>query len=449
MIATFHFNDLKLKNISNTGHLKNIIKSKVLQTTLLFLYLLVTSFTANASKVLIPMDASTQNDHLKAYGMVYFSLQKNFKVNWLLNYRGGSFLVSDHPDLRKECQIRGVSFEIISDQKAEIILQEISSPSQNMESVPLEKAPKIAVYSPQENKPWDDAVTMALSYAEIPYTTIYDREVLADGLLLYDWLHLHHEDFTGQYGKFYRSFKSTPWYIEDKKEAERLAKELGYEKVSEEKLAVARRISEYVKGGGFMFAMCSATDSFDIALAANGVDIAEAMFDGDPSEPAYQSKLDYDLSFAFTDFILERSPLVYEFSNIDMTSKRQMIEKESDYFTLMDYSAKWDVVPTMLTQNHTRLVKGFMGQTTSYDPETIKPGVLIMGESKLNGEARYIHGVKGKGFFTFYGGHDPEDYQHRVGDPKTELQLHPNSAGYRLILNNVLFPAAKKKEQKT
>ena len=394
------------------------------------------------------MDAESQSNHLKAYGIVYYSLENQLGVNWLLNYRGGSFLISDSEKLQKECQIRGVDFEVISDNMAVSILEEISSPAKNMESVSLEKAPKIAVYSPTGNKPWDDAVTMALTYAEIPYKTIYDTEVLNDALLLYDWLHLHHEDFTGQYGKFYRAFRTAPWYIQEKKEAEELAAQLGYSKVSEEKLDVALKIRDYVIGGGFMFAMCSATDSFDIALAAEGVDIAEAMFDGDPSDPGYQAKIDFDKTFAFTNFELERSPMVYEFSTIDMTAKRQ-IQKESDYFTLMDYSAKWDVVPTMLTQNHTRLVKGFMGQTTSYDPDTVKPGVLIMGESKLNGEARYIHGIKGKGFFTFYGGHDPEDYQHRVGDPKTELELHPNSPGYRLILNNVLFPAAKKKEQKT
>ncbi|MCG9973063.1 asparagine synthetase B [Gramella sp. YB25] len=419
-----------------------------MKNALLLSFLVLLSTQLFASKILIPMDAESQSNHLKAYGIVYYSLENQLNVNWLLNYRGGSFLISDSERLRKECQIRGVDFELISDNMAGSILEEISSPSKNMESVALEKAPKIAVYSPKGNKPWDDAVTMALTYAEIPYQTIYDREVLSDALLLYDWLHLHHEDFTGQYGKFYRAFRTAPWYIEEKKEAEALATELGYSKVSEEKLAVAIKIRDYVVGGGFMFAMCSATDSFDIALAAEGVDIAEAMFDGDPSEPGYQAKIDYAKTFAFTDFELERSPMVYEFSSIDMTAKRQ-IPKESDYFTLMDYSAKWDVVPTMLTQNHTRLVKGFMGQTTSYDPSTVKPGVLIMGESKLNGEARYIHGIKGKGFFTFYGGHDPEDYQHRVGDPKTELELHPNSPGYRLILNNVLFPAAKKKEQKT
>lgn len=438
----FNSNNVLILNTKKTG-LNNFAKS-----LMIFSFLFAFSFQAMASRILIPMDSETQTNHLKAYGIIYYSLENELQVNWLLNYRGGSFLVSDTKKLKKECQIRGVSFEVISDNKAEEILKEISSPSKNMESVPLEKAPKIAVYSPSGNTPWDDAVTMALSYAEIPYQTIYDEDVLDGALLLYDWLHLHHEDFTGQYGKFYGAFKTAPWYLEDKKQAEELAKKLGFEKVSEEKLAVALKIKNYVIGGGFMFAMCSATDSFDIALAAKGVDIAEPMFDGDPSEPGYQSKLDFSGTFAFKDFILERSPMVYEFSSIDMTSKRQ-INPENDYFTLMDYSAKWDVVPTMLTQNHTRLVKGFMGQTTAYNPDNIKPNVLIMGESKLNGEARYIHGVKGKGFFTFYGGHDPEDYTHRVGDPKTELELHPNSPGYRLILNNVLFPAAKKKEKKT
>lgn len=394
------------------------------------------------------MDADTQRDHLKAYGITYFALEKNLEVRWLLNYRGGAFLISDTEELRRECQIRGVSFEVISDSKSLQILEEIQSPSKNMESVSLEKAPKIAVYTPGDKRPWDDAVTLVLSYAEIPYETIYDPQVLQDELVQYDWLHLHHEDFTGQYGKFYRAFRTTPWYIEEKREAEEMAAALGYSKVSEQKLDVALKIRDYVVGGGFMFAMCSATDSFDIALAAEGVDIAEPMFDGDPSEPGYQSKIDFSKTFAFTDFVLEKSPMEYEFSSIDMTNHRN-IPKESDYFTLMDFSAKWDVVPTMLTQNHTRLVKGFMGQTTAYNPTHIKPNILIMGESKLNSEVRYLHGIKGKGFFTFYGGHDPEDYQHRVGDPKTELSLHPNSPGYRLILNNVLFPAARKKPQKT
>lgn len=395
------------------------------------------------------MDADTQKNHLKAYGITYWVLAKQQKVQWLLNYRGGSFLLPDGESIRKECQIRGVSFEILSDAQANGILDGISSPSKNQDAVILEKAPRIAVYSPKDNQPWDDAVTMALTYAEIPYTTIYDEEVLGDKLALYDWLHLHHEDFTGQYGKFYGAYRATPWYIEGKKSAEKLAKKLGYDKVSVEKGAVAQKIRNYVIGGGFMFAMCSATDSFDIALAADGLDIVEPMFDGDASDPNYQAGLDFGKTFAFTDFVLERSPLKYEFSSIDMTNKRGNVPKESDYFSLMDFSAKWDPVPTMLCQNHTSLVKGFMGQTTAFTRSEIKPTVLVLGENKINEEARYIHGIKGKGFFTFYGGHDPEDYQHRVGDPKTELELHPTSPGYRLILNNVLFPAARKKKQKT
>ena len=394
------------------------------------------------------MDAEGQNSHLKAYGITYWALNKQQDVKWLLNYRGGSFLIPFVDSIEKECLIRGVSYELLSNQKVESILNEIKSPSKNMDAVILEKAPKIAVYSPNGNQPWDDAVTMVLTYAEIPYETIYDTEVLNDALLLYDWLHLHHEDFTGQYGKFYRAYRNAAWYIDQQQAAEKLALSLGYSKVSDQKLAVAKKIREYVLGGGFMFAMCSATDSFDVALAAHEVDICEPMFDGDGTSPNFQSKLDYSKTFAFRDFIIERDPKVYEFSNIDMTQKRQ-ISKELDYFTLMDYSAKWDPIPTMLNQNHTVIVKGFMGQTTSYSRDLVKSNVLVMGENKANGEARYIHGIKGKGFFTFYGGHDPEDYTHRVGDPKTELDLHPTSPGYRLILNNVLFPAARKKKQKT
>lgn len=412
---------------------------------ILFLSLSINTF---ASYILIPMDAESQKNHLKAYGMTYWTLEKQLKVKWLLNYRGGSFLIPDADEIQRECQIRGVSFEVISNSKAESILEEISSPSQNMEAVVLEKAPKIAVYTPKSKQPWDDAVTMVLTYAEIPYETVYDEEVLNDNLLLFDWLHLHHEDFTGQFGKFYRAYRTAAWYINEKKEAEALALRLGYDKVSQEKLDVALKIRNYVIGGGFMFAMCSAADSFDIALSAEGVDICEPMFDGDGSEPNYQNKIDYNKTFAFTDFTLERSPMVYEFSSIDMTQKRRVF-KTTDYFTLMDFSAKWDPIPTMLCQNHTALVKGFMGQTTAFTREEIKSNVLVMGENKSNGEAKYIHGIKGKGFFTFYGGHDPEDYTHRVGDSKTELDLHPNSPGYRLILNNVLFPAARKKKQKT
>jgi hypothetical protein len=418
---------------------------KKMSSIILFLFFSIHAF---ASYILIPMDTESQKNHLKAYGITYWVLNKELKVNWLLNYRGGSFLLPDTPEIERECLIRGISFEVLSDSKTESILEDISSPSQNMEAVVLEKAPKIAVYTPDGKRPWDDAVTMVLQYAEIPYETIYDEEVLNDGLLAFDWLHLHHEDFTGQYGKFYSAYRATSWYIEEKKAAESMAKRLGYDKVSEQKLAVALKIRDYVIGGGFMFAMCSAADSFDIALAAEGVDICEPMFDGDASDPGYQNKIDYSKTFAFTNFILEQNPMVYEFSSIDMTQKR-MITPTSDYFSLMEFSAKWDPIPTMLCQNHTALVKGFMGQTTSFTRDEIKSNVLVLGESKINGEAKYIHGIKGKGFFTFYGGHDPEDYQHRVGDAKTELDLHPTSPGYRLILNNVLFPAAQKKKQKT
>lgn len=414
----------------------------------LYIFFLLLYFSAKANFLLLPMDEVAQKNHLKAYGITYWALDKQYKASWLLNYRGGSFLLPDAPEIRKECQIRGVSFEVVSDAEMQSILDDISSPSQNMETVVLEKAPKIAVYSPPGKQPWDDAVTMVLTYAEIPFKVVYDEEVLSDQLILYDWLHLHHEDFTGQYGKFYGAYRNAPWYIEQKKEAEALAAKLGFSKVSQEKLAVAKKIRDFVIGGGFMFAMCSATDSFDIALSAEGVDICEPMFDGDNSDANYQAQIDYNNTFAFKNFILDRKPEHYEFSDIDMTEKRR-IPFEKDYFTLMEFSAKWDVIPSMLCQNHTQLVKGFMGQTTAFDSELIKSNVLILGKNELNDEARYIHGQKGKGFFTFYGGHDPEDYQHRVGDAPTVLDLHPTSPGFRLILNNVLFPAARKKPQKT
>lgn len=414
----------------------------------LYIFLILISFSAKANFLLLPMDEVSQKNHLKAYGITYWALDKQYKASWLLNYRGGSFLLPDAPEIRKECQIRGVSFEVVTDGEMQNILAEIASPSQNMETVVLEKAPKIAVYSPPGKQPWDDAVTMVLTYAEIPFKVVYDEEVLSDQLILYDWLHLHHEDFTGQYGKFYGAYRNAPWYIEQKKSAEALATKLGFPKVSTEKLAVAKKIRDFVIGGGFMFAMCSATDSFDIALSAEGVDICEPMFDGDNSDANYQSQIDYNKTFAFKNFILDRKPEHYEFSDIDMTEKRR-IPFEKDYFTLMEFSAKWDVIPSMLCQNHTQLVKGFMGQTTAFDSNLIKSNVLTLGKNELNDEARYIHGQKGKGFFTFYGGHDPEDYQHRVGDEPTVLDLHPTSPGFRLILNNVLFPAARKKPQKT
>ncbi len=412
------------------------------------LTLILLSNTVWASFIYLPMSHDNQKNHLKAYGIVYYGLQDGLKAKWLLNYDGGAFLIENNEAVVQECKIRGVSYQVISDAKAQLILEEISSPDKNQEAVILEKAPKIAVYSPKDKMPWDDAVTMVLTYAEIPFDIVYDEEVLGDKLVLYEWLHLHHEDFTGQYGRFYGAFRTAPWYIQQKKNAEALATKLGYTKVSEGKRDVSKKIRDFVIGGGFMFAMCSATDSFDIALSADGVDICETMFDGDPSEVNYQSKIDFNKTFAFKNFELIRNPTTYEFSSIDMTRKRR-IHKETDYFVLKDFSAKWDQVPAMLCQNHTQMVKGFMGQTTSFEHRLIKSAVMILGENKTNGEARYIHGTKGKGLFTFYGGHDPEDYQHRVGDPKTELDLHPTSPGYRLILNNVLFPAAKKKKQKT
>ena len=419
-----------------------------MRNLIIILLFLFVSSSISASFIYVPMNDDNQINHLKAYGIVYYSLEVGLKAKWLLNYDGGAFLIENNKIIENECNIRGVTYQVISDDKAQIILEDISSPSKNQEAVSLEKAPKIAVYSPKDKMPWDDAVTMVLTYAEIPFDVIYDEEVLNDKLILYEWLHLHHEDFTGQYGRFYGAFRTTPWYVNGKLQAEKSAKKLGFNKVSKLKLAVSIKIRNFVIGGGFMFAMCSATDSFDIALSADDVDIAESMFDGDLSESNYQSKINFNKTFAFKDFNLIRNPTTYEFSTIDMTTKR-FIPKTSDYFSLIEFSAKWDQVPTMLTQNHTHLVKGFMGQTTSFDRSTIKSNILVLGENRTNREAKYIHGTKGKGMFTFYGGHDPEDYTHRVGDPKTELELHKNSPGYRLILNNVLFPAAKKKKEKT
>ncbi|MCQ2608432.1 MAG: asparagine synthetase B [Bacteroidales bacterium] len=389
-----------------------------------------------------------QKNHLKAYGIAYWVLQNNVTVDWLLNYRGGSFLIEYNPDIKSECDIRGVTYEIIADVKVSSILAEVSSDDANMDVVKLEKAPKMAVYSPKDKLPWDDAVTLALTYAEIPYTVIYDGEIVNGDLSKYDWLHMHHEDFTGQYGKFYASYKNAQWYRDQQRNAEAEAKSYGFSKVSDLKLYVAKTIKTYVENGGFLFAMCSGTDSFDIALAADDVDICEYMFDGDPADPQAQEKLDYNKCLAFQNFTLRRNPLEYEYSDIDVTDTRK-VNETADFFTLFEFSAKWDQVPTMLCQNHTMIIKGFMGQTTAFNESLIKPTTIIMGELKSANEAKYIHGTLGKGTWTFYGGHDPEDYRHYVGDQPTNLDNHKNSPGYRLILNNVLFPAAKKKKQKT
>jgi hypothetical protein len=406
-----------------------------------------------AAYILLPMDEE-QKDHLKAYGITYWVLEKNVDAYWLLNYRGGSFAFPHNAVFEKECKTRNVSYEVIADGQFTNILTEISNPEINQDAIKLEVAPQIAVYTPEFNQrgdrmqPWDDAVTLVLTYAEIPYETIYDRDVIDDKLAEYDWLHLHHEDFTGQYGKFYRSFHNQAWYRDNQRRMEELAHSLGFKKVSQLKLSVVKKFREYVGGGGFLFAMCSATDTYDIALATEGVDICDNMFDGDGPDPSAQEKVNFDATFAFRDFKLEMNPLEYEFSSIDHYRGRN-VDPESDYFTLFDYSAKWDPVPTMLTQCHTRTVKGFMGQTTAYRKQFVKPNVLIMGENKPADEVRYIHGKFGEGMWTFYGGHDPEDYRHFVNDPETDLNLHPNSPGYRLILNNVLFPAARKKKRKT
>ncbi len=401
-----------------------------------------------ANSIFVPMDEK-QSNHLKAYGIAYWILKSEMEVDWLLNYRGGSFMCKYHPAIQNELVIRGVSFEVISDAKANQIISEIASPAVNYDVMKLEKYPRIAVYSPKSKLPWDDAVTLVLTYAEIPYDMIYDDEVLEGVLPKYDWLHLHHEDFTGQYGKFYGSYHNMGWYVEQQKESEDLARKHGFHKVSQLKLAVAKKIKEFVAGGGFMFAMCSATDSYDIALAAEGLDICERMYDGDAADHTAQNKLNFENTFAFTDFRLEVDPYRYEFSDIDNHPTERGLRQDNDYFSLFEFSAKWDPIPTMLTQNHTKIIKGFFGQTTGFKSSLIKPDVVTMGENKEIKEAKYLHGVLGKGFWTFYGGHDPEDYQHQVGEEPTDLNLHPKSPGYRLILNNVLFPAAKKKKQKT
>lgn len=416
------------------------------------LIILLFSLPAFAGYILVPMDPGQKN-HLKAYGLTYWVLEQDVEAYWLLNYRGGSFAFMHTRAFEREAILRDVSFEVISNAQFNRIRQDIANPEVNQEVIKLEVAPRIAVYSPDYNpwgegiQPWGDAVTQVLDYAEIPYDMVYDREVLDGRLAEYDWLHLHHEDFTGQYGKFYRAYHAHAWYRNHVAALENLAAELGFEKVTHLKSAVVEKIREYVGAGGFMFAMCSATDTYDIALAARGIDIAAEVYDGDPADPRANEKLDFTRTFAFRDFELVMDPMIYAYSNID--PKTRQVAPQHDYFTLFDFSAKWDPVPTMLTQNHTRTVKGFMGQTTSFARNLIKPNVIILGENRALNEARYIHGTFGEGFWSFYGGHDPEDYTHRVGDPEVDLNLHPNSPGYRLILNNILFPAATKKERKT
>ncbi len=425
------------------------MKASLFKKGLLITGLIIYSLNLSAAYLLIPMD-DTQKNHLKAYGIAYWVLQQGEEVSWLLNYRGGSYMFHYDKVVEEECIIRGVGYEIIADVQAAAIRHDIAQAEVNMDDIKLHKAPRIAVYSPKNKQPWDDAVTLALTYAEIPYDVVYDEEVLDGALPLYDWLHLHHEDFTGQYGKFWFRYRDFPWYQEDVRVNEEIAARRGFEKVSLMKLAVSKKIQEFTAGGGYLFAMCSAPDSYDVALAAEGVDICDVMFDGDPIEQNAHLHLDYSKCFAFQDFAISMNPREYEISSIDATQTRpKSLQDGNDYFTLFEFSAKWDPVPTMLCQNHTSVLKAFMGQTTAFLSKYLKPDVLIMGENKPAGEARYIHGDYGKGTWTFLGGHDPEDYHHYIGDPPTELDLFPNSPGYRLILNNVLFPAAKKKKQKT
>jgi len=413
--------------------------------------IIITVFFASinlySQKLLIPMDLA-QTNHLKAYGITFWVLTQGGDVDWLLNYRGGSFMMDYSDKVATECRIRGVFFENVSGARTAQIYAEVQSDDVNMDVVKLEKAPKIAVYVTPGTQPWDDAVRLALEYAEVEYESIWDEEVLRGDLSKYDWLHLHHEDFTGQYGKFWSNFRNQPWYIQQVEVNQAMARKMGFQKVSDMKKAVVVTIKEYISNGGFIFAMCSATDTFDIALAALNVDIADVMFDGDPADPRANEKLDFSNTIAFENFKLVMDPMIYEHSNID-TGPTMINNPDADYFTLFEFSAKWDPVPTMLTQNHVNVVRGFLGQNTAFMRNTIKSSVTLLGERAGTDEIRYIHGNYGRGTFTFYGGHDPEDYRHAIGDPPTDLNLFKTSPGYRLILNNILFPAAKKKEQKT
>lgn len=424
------------------------MKAKVL-SKLIFLILLFVSLRVNAAYLVIPMD-ETQKNHLKAYGVAYKALTMEYDVDWMLNYKGGAFSMRASEEMENLCRLQGVSYYMVSDEQYGGIVAEIAQPEVNQDVVKLQKAPKIAVYSPKNKMPWDDAVTLVLTYAEIPYDVVYDEEVLNGVLPLYDWLHLHHEDFTGQFGKFWASYRNQQWYIDDVRMQNETARRLGYGKVSQLKLAVVKKIRDFVAGGGFMFAMCSAPDSFDIALAAEGMDICENMFDGDAMDADAQTKLDYSKCFAFTDFHIVTDPYTYEISDIDVPiSRSRRFNEKNDFFVLFDFSAKWDWIPTMLTQNHSKVIHGFMGQTTAFIKKFVKSNVIVLGENKSADEVRYIHGTYGKGTWSFLGGHDPEDYSHYIGDPVTDLDLYPNSCGYRLILNNILFPAAKKEKRKT
>ena len=400
------------------------------------------------SRVLIPMDAG-QTNHLKAYGLMFQHLATDETGTWLLNYRGGSFLTTNRSDIVRNARIRNVGVELLSESQAQALIREVESQGANTAAVNLEKVPKIAVYTPPQALPWDDAVTLALDYAEVPYEKLYDREVLRGDLAEYDWLHLHHEDFTGQYGKFYAMYRNAPWYIERVNKQKAMAQELGYAKVSALKLDVVLTIKEYIGNGGFLFAMCSGTNTFDIALAARELDIVPPEIGGFPMDTNINQRLDYEETLAFSNFSLVNDPFIYQHGDIDVEVNLNQLSESLDYFTLFDFSAKWDPVPTMLTQNHVSSIPGFYGQTTAFRKDKVKSNVVILAESPGRDQVKYLHGNYGKGTFTFYAGHDPEDYTHRVGDPPTDLSLHVNSPGYRLILNNILFPAAEKKKKET
>ena len=398
-----------------------------------------------ADKLLIPMDLS-QTDHLRAYGIAYRAISKGLDVEWLLNFRGGSFMMAYDRQVEKDCAVNGVCWENLSASEVLQVYQTIEE--NNMETVLLEKAPRIAVYIPGNFEPWDDAVTLALEYAGIPYEQVWDDDVLNGVLPKYDWLHLHHEDFTGQYGKFYGSQRQTDWYQNEVRMNEDMCRRLGFSKVSRMKLSVALAIKSYISDGGFVFSMCSACDTYEIALAAAETDICHEIYDGDPFERQANSMLDFSQCLAFEKFQVVLDPLVYEHSTIDVMQEASR-RGPNTYISLFDFSAKFDPVPSMLVQNHTALVKEFLGQCSGFRRSTIKVAVLNLGEVVGTEEVKYLHGDYGKGTFTYLAGHDPEDYQHFVGDPPTDLNLHRNSPGYRLILNNVLFPAARKKELKT
>ena len=409
------------------------------------LALMLSAAAPAGAGLLVPMD-DKQTDHLKAYGLAFWTLVRGNRIEWLLNYRGGSFLLPEDAAVAREANVRGVSFEPMSGAAEAAMRAEIAD--NNMESIALEKAPRVAVYIPPNTPPWDDAVTLALEYADIPYAKLWDEEVLGGDLKNYDWLHLHHEDFTAQHGKFYNAYHNFPWYQEEERVQKAMATKLGFAKVTHLKAAVAVSIKDYIGRGGFMFGMCSATDTYDIALAAQGIDIAESVYDGDPADPLSNRKLDFKRSLAFKDFRLELDPFIYRFSDIDVTQEASLRGPNS-VFTLFDFSAKNDPVPTMLVQDHVNAVPEFLGQTTGFRRAKLKSGVLVLGEVEGTDEVKYLHGQFGRGTFTFLGGHDPEDYQHMVGDPPTDLAKYRHSPGYRLILNNVLFPAAEKKKQRT